>query len=75
MEATGLPHASENPGLMLARGHDGHTTMSPGAAKPFAETPNFDGTVTFLFQPAEEGENGTGKVRHGSGGKVRPRAA
>jgi amidohydrolase len=57
-EATGLPHASQNPGLMHACGHDGHTTMLLGAAKYLAETRGFNGTVNFIFQPAEEGLGG-----------------
>ncbi len=58
LEATGLPHASQNPGRMHACGHDGHTTMLLGAAKYLAETRNFNGTVNFIFQPAEEGVGG-----------------
>ena len=57
-EATGLPHASQNPGLMHACGHDGHTTMLLGAAKYLSETRNFNGTVNLIFQPAEEGLGG-----------------
>jgi hippurate hydrolase len=57
-EATGLPHASQNPGLMHACGHDGHTTILLGAAKYLAETRAFNGTVNFIFQPAEEGLGG-----------------
>ena len=57
-EATGLPHASQNPGLMHACGHDGHTTLLLGAAKYLSETRNFNGTVNLIFPPAEEGLGG-----------------
>ncbi|MBB5751411.1 M20 aminoacylase family protein [Prosthecomicrobium pneumaticum] len=58
LEATGLDYASTTPGKMHACGHDGHTAMLLGAAKHLAETRNFDGTVAFIFQPAEEGGAG-----------------
>ena len=58
MEATGLPHASKNPGKMHACGHDGHTAMLLGAAQYLAETRNFDGRCVLIFQPAEEGGGG-----------------
>ena len=57
-EANDFPHRSQNPGAMHACGHDGHTTMLLGAAKYLAETRNFDGTVHFIFQPAEENAGG-----------------
>ena len=58
LEATGLDYASTKPGTMHACGHDGHTTMLLGAARYLAETGNFNGTVNFIFQPAEEGLGG-----------------
>jgi hippurate hydrolase len=57
-EANDFAHRSQAPGKMHACGHDGHTTMLLGAARYLAETKNFDGTVHFVFQPAEEGAGG-----------------
>jgi amidohydrolase len=57
-EANLFPHRSRHQGKMHACGHDGHTTMLLGAARYLAETRNFDGTVHFIFQPAEEGMGG-----------------
>ena len=57
-ETNEFGHASTIPGKMHACGHDGHTCMLLGAAKYLAETRNFDGTIHFIFQPAEENEGG-----------------
>jgi amidohydrolase len=57
-EANGFAHRSRHDGRMHGCGHDGHTTMLLGAARYLAETKNFDGTVHFIFQPAEEGLGG-----------------
>jgi amidohydrolase len=57
-EANTFPHRSRHDGRMHACGHDGHTAMLLGAARHLARTRNFDGTVNFIFQPAEEGIGG-----------------
>jgi len=51
-------HASRQPGVMHACGHDGHTAMLLGAARYLAQTRQFNGTVHLIFQPAEEGRGG-----------------
>jgi len=57
-ELNSFDHKSVVDGCMHACGHDGHTAMLLGAARHLAETRNFDGTVHFIFQPAEEGLGG-----------------
>ena len=57
-ENTNVKWSSTIPGRFHGCGHDGHTTMLLGTARYLAETRNFDGTVHFIFQPAEEGLGG-----------------
>jgi len=67
-EQTGAPYASTRPGVMHACGHDGHTAMLLGAAQYLAATRRFDGTVHFIFQPAEEALGYEGDDGHRNGG-------
>lgn len=62
-ENTGLPFASEEDGKMHACGHDGHTSMLVGAAHVLSDMQEkLEGNVKFVFQPAEEGGRGGGRV-------------
>lgn len=54
-EMTGLSYASKNDGVMHACGHDIHVTCALGAAKILASLKDeLQGSVKFIFQPAEE---------------------
>ncbi|MBL8393847.1 MAG: amidohydrolase [Candidatus Accumulibacter sp.] len=60
-EKNEFAHRSTKPGRMHACGHDGHTAMLLGAARYMAEHHDeldVDGTIYFIFQPAEESEGG-----------------
>jgi amidohydrolase len=59
LEETGAEYTSQNPGVMHACGHDGHTAIGLTVAKMlFAHRDQLAGTVKFCFQPSEEGNNG-----------------
>lgn len=58
-EATGLPFASEHPGIMHACGHDGHTALALALAEyAGAHLEELPRNALFLFQPSEETTGG-----------------
>lgn len=58
-EATGLPFASVNKGVMHACGHDVHMALLLGAARILSRSRDkLNGCVKMIFQPAEEGGAG-----------------
>ena len=62
-ESTGLPFASEHPGIMHACGHDGHTAMALSLAQWVAQRrTELPRNVLFLFQPSEETVGGARKL-------------
>lgn len=60
-EATGLPFASVNAGVMHACGHDVHAAWAVGAARLLAAAPA-TGDVLVVLQPAEETGEGAAAV-------------
>ena len=62
-EETGRSYSSINDGVMHACGHDAHMVMGIGTAKILSEhKEEWCGKVKIIFQPAEEGENGSDQV-------------
>lgn len=61
-ELNELSYKSTVDGKMHACGHDGHTTMLLYAARHLSTTRAFDGTLVFIFQPAEEGGAGARRM-------------
>ena len=57
-EQNTFSYKSCHDGKMHACGHDGHSAMLLGAANYLSENRHFNGTVYFIFQPAEEGRAG-----------------
>jgi amidohydrolase len=66
-EETGLPFASQTPGLMHACGHDVHTSMLLGAASLLSSERDLPAPVRLIFQPAEEmGEGAPAMIEAGA---------
>lgn len=62
-EETNLSYGSENEGIMHACGHDAHMAMGLGTIKILKKYQNqWSGRIKVIFQPAEEGEDGSDQV-------------
>lgn len=61
-ESSGLSYSSVHDGTMHACGHDGHTAVMVGLAHWVSENRPPTGSVTFLFQPAEETGEGAARM-------------
>jgi len=63
-EENDFAHRSLIDGKMHACGHDGHVAMLLSAAQVLSNNRSFNGTVNFIFQPAEEGGCGANEMIH-----------
>ena len=53
-EQNDIDYKSTHENCMHACGHDGHTSVLLGTAKHLSQYKDFNGTIYFIFQPAEE---------------------
>ena len=77
-ETIDVPYKSLVPGVKHACGHDAHTTIALGVAEVLSKMRDqIQGTIKFLFQPAEEGpppgEQGGAKLMIKEGALENPR--
>jgi amidohydrolase len=77
IEQTGLPFQSQNPGVMHACGHDGHTAIGMGVAQLLTQhREQLPGRVMLVFQPAEETTQGAqAMIDDGALEVLKPQAA
>ena len=62
-EVTGASYASVNAGVMHACGHDGHVAIGLTVARMLSKRRDeLNGSVKFVFQPAEEGLGGAKRM-------------
>lgn len=77
-ETLDIPYKSQNAGVKHACGHDLHMTVQLGVAEILSKNRNLiNGTIKFIFQPAEEGapegENGGAKFMIEEGALENPK--
>ncbi|MFH2056157.1 MAG: amidohydrolase, partial [bacterium] len=73
-ELTDLPFKSRHPGRMHACGHDVHMSIIIGCATVLAQLRDeFQGTVKFFFQPAEEAPPGGAEALIKAGVMAKPK--